>query len=783
MAPASMFQTWVVAAVVLFFLLVFGGTWYRIRHARRGHTQRYRRLVFIERATRWGRLAIILSALVAGGRVMLVGLHYRAALLGPCLWAGIAIVGLVGLDWLLLGLQPRPSGLSYQVRIRACLPWRPMVVLVLVLGVLGYIIYWAADTADIDQRSHVYSWVLDGVFGWGIRTPYPGLFYTRPFLYAYPAVVALAIAGVSLVVTRRPYVPLPKYVALDQGFRRRTARDIVLVCLGAASASLTLVAFTTAWAYGSLGPGSPPRTLIVTIAGVAGGLALGLSFWVIANLLILPEVEEDKALAQSVREVPVGETVPLATPELPAGVPRASAVPGTRVRRPAIPWPWSRPAPTPGEDVPTVAAVPVAVPAEEEPVLVETAPIVAVETPAGEEVATVPVPAKVRTKVRKKTAATKDVAAKPAEETVAVDTTAQETASAEIAAAEPVPEETAATKVPAAEAAPAEAAPAGPAPAEAVPSEAGSAEAVPSAVVETQPAEPVLAEATPATPAKPGRWPGIRWPWSRRTPSPEPAAKPAAEVSKTVPVAAGPGAAVPETPPEQAARRTGRRPKSATAPDTVPVEPAVPAGDTAGRTKTKPAGKTAAKTAQEKPAAEPRAETAEVHETATAARPAVETPPAKTRSRAGGAAATPETPVSPTTVAHPAPTPALRTHAATGKARAHAATGKSTGHGATDKPKSPAATDRPKAHAAPGRPKARPHKRTVTAPPAGTTKRPAPATPQPRKRHPASRAPAVHTRGPRAAVREPRAAVTAVIHKRPRHIKRRPPTRRARTHA
>ena len=294
MTTDALFGYWVIAAVVLLFLLIFGGTWYRIRANRPPELYRqYDKLSAIDRQLRWGRLLAISLGLVVGlwATNSTATNHYQAILVAPSLWAAICLIGFTGLDSLVLGLTPAAAPVS-PPRVRSCLPWKLLVVLVLVSGLLVASIRWAGRMSASDGRSHFNSWVLDGVFNWGRRQPFPGAFYTSLLTYCYPAVLLLAVVGAVAVWKRQAYLPSARYAALDLGFRRRTIRDLVLACLGAASSALAMMGLNIAWAYASLGPGSPERTVVVAASGVVGGIALGLSFWVIANLVFLPSVDE-----------------------------------------------------------------------------------------------------------------------------------------------------------------------------------------------------------------------------------------------------------------------------------------------------------------------------------------------------------------------------------------------------------------------------------------------------------------------------------------------------------
>ena len=325
MTATSLLGTWVLAAIGLLFLLVFIGTGYRVFRRRR--RLYYKRLARINHIVGWSRIVFVVLGLAAAVRVAWRGTNYQTFLIAPCAWAIVVLLGVVGTDFFLFGRSRYSSVARTKVRISVCLPWILVVLLLLLLTIGWSGVNWGRETAAIDQRSHVYSWVLDGAFGWGSRSPYPGTFYTTPLLYCIPAVLVVGVAGIILVLIRPAWLPAKKYAALDEGFRSRTIRDIVMICVGAVSAVLTMMGLDIAWAFSTLGPGSNERALVVAVAFFIGAWSLGQSFWVLANLIFLPPVTEDQHLAEQIRALATvrveyvsvphqGEVVDLTIPQI-----------------------------------------------------------------------------------------------------------------------------------------------------------------------------------------------------------------------------------------------------------------------------------------------------------------------------------------------------------------------------------------------------------------------------------------------------------------------------------
>jgi len=299
MTATSLIGFWVLAATGLLFLLVFVGTGYRLYRRRR--RLYYKRLARINRIVGWSRIGSVGVGLVAAVRVAWRGNDYQTFLIAPCVWAVVVLFGVIGTDFFLFGHSRYSKAGKPKVRISVCLPWTSILLLLLLIVIGWSGVTWGRETASIDQRSHVFSWVLDGAFGWGVKTPYPGTFYTTPLFYCVPTVLAVGLAGIFLVLIRPAWLPAKKYAALDEGFRARTIRDITLICVGAVSAAIAMMGLDIAWAFGTLGPGSSERALVVAVAFFVGAWNLGQSFWVLANLIFLPPVAENRHLAEQIR--------------------------------------------------------------------------------------------------------------------------------------------------------------------------------------------------------------------------------------------------------------------------------------------------------------------------------------------------------------------------------------------------------------------------------------------------------------------------------------------------
>jgi len=299
MTATSLLESWVLAAMGLVVLLVFLGTGYRLYHNRR--PLHYKKLTRINRILIPVRIGFVLLGLAAAVRVATRTSDYHMWLIAPSVWAMVVLFGIIGTDQFLFGFSRYSSDDKPKVRISHCLPWTLIILLLLLLAILWSSADWARGQANsLDQRTHVYSWVLDGVFGWGIKSPFPGTYYTIPLLYCLPAVLVVAVVGIALVLTRRAWLPAEKYAALDEGFRKRTIRDIVLTCVAAVSPTLAMMGFDVAWAFSTLGPGSNQRAAAVAVAFFIGAWNLGQTIWVLANMVFLPQVTQDDRMAEQI---------------------------------------------------------------------------------------------------------------------------------------------------------------------------------------------------------------------------------------------------------------------------------------------------------------------------------------------------------------------------------------------------------------------------------------------------------------------------------------------------
>ncbi|MCL2470483.1 MAG: hypothetical protein FWF25_01905 [Propionibacteriaceae bacterium] len=292
MTVTVLLGSWVVAALIVLLGLFFLAMGYTTHHERSPHN--YKRLDRINHIVRRSRIAIVLLAMIPAVLMVVISPHYQSILAAPSIWAVIVIMGLVGVDWAVLGRDETTGALKPKVSVRDCLPWGLIAVFVIFCAVLGYGAYWAESNATSDNRSHLYTWVLDGAFGWGTTSPFPGTFYTGPMLQIFPFVLVAAVGAIAVILMRSAYLPTPKYAALDQGFRRRTIRDVVLVCLGAVTPVLAMMGMDIAWVYSSVGPGSFQRTVVVVVASVVTAGTVCFSLWVLVNLIILRVVHESE---------------------------------------------------------------------------------------------------------------------------------------------------------------------------------------------------------------------------------------------------------------------------------------------------------------------------------------------------------------------------------------------------------------------------------------------------------------------------------------------------------
>jgi len=304
MNATTLFMSWVLIGAGLLFALVFSATWGHVRTVRSpaGYV-RYRRLLLVDRITRWSRNAIWLVALAPAVWLATSRPDYQGILVAPSLWAVIAITGVVMVDGFLLGRPAAtdpPTDLTAPDlrRVRFSLPWGVMVSVFLMTVVLVLGVRWAWVAATDDGKGYFASWIEDHRIGWDTISPFPGSFYTTPLLFVYPAVIILAAIGTVIVLNRHPFLPRSKYAALDQGFRRRTIRDLALICLVAVTVPVGTMGFDVIWVFATLGPGSTQSTVTVLLAWIAGLAALGTFYWAAANLMVLAPVRESAAIAK-----------------------------------------------------------------------------------------------------------------------------------------------------------------------------------------------------------------------------------------------------------------------------------------------------------------------------------------------------------------------------------------------------------------------------------------------------------------------------------------------------
>ncbi len=322
MTTTALLTVWVVGATLLMFLIMVVGTGWRRHRAWSGShlPSRYKRLPRTERLIGWPRAGVTLVGLAAAVWLVRSLPDYQGTLIGPGLWAGVTVVGLTLIDQLVLGRGGGGPTARRGARVPSCLPWKLIVLVILLTAALEFAVSWARGAATPDGRSHFDSWVLDGLAGSGSRHPFPGSAYTTPLLWSLAGVLLLTVGGVVLTLTRRVWRPGTRYTRLDRGLRRRTIRDLVLSLTGALSGSLALIGLDVAWAFASLGPGSTERTLVVAVSAVVGACCLVLTFWVLAQLLFLPLVAEESS--RSGRRQATAEQVAAQEPARPVEAPR-----------------------------------------------------------------------------------------------------------------------------------------------------------------------------------------------------------------------------------------------------------------------------------------------------------------------------------------------------------------------------------------------------------------------------------------------------------------------------
>ncbi|MDR0488778.1 MAG: hypothetical protein LBG99_05155 [Propionibacteriaceae bacterium] len=319
MTASSLLGGWVVAAVVVMSILIFLATLFGHRRNWRKMKIRYNQLPRITKITRWTRIGAVALGLTAAITVGLTTQYNQGILVAPSLFAVITLVIIVGGDWWLLGRTPGDTqGKLTAMRAKDYLWWPLLILVILMIGLAVFTAIWAATEASMDNRTWVHSWNLDGVFDWGMRTPFVGSFYTVPLLITIPIVFLIALVGVLVVLKRPVFLPSFKYIALDHSFRRRTIRDIQLILLFCVVPTVSLMSIDIAWAFGTVGPGSQANTLVVALSSITGTLTLWLSSWNLANLLVLIPIEEDRKLVPKYRKPTVTDTEAPTQSEVPA---------------------------------------------------------------------------------------------------------------------------------------------------------------------------------------------------------------------------------------------------------------------------------------------------------------------------------------------------------------------------------------------------------------------------------------------------------------------------------
>ncbi|MDR2930499.1 MAG: hypothetical protein LBV06_06320 [Propionibacteriaceae bacterium] len=289
MTPTTLLTLWVWAAIALLFILVFFGMGLRF-HRLRVRLKAVRFSAGMRRSETiigFARASICVIAAIPAIWLAVGVPDQRGVLLAPSLWGLLAIIGFTATDRLVLG-GTTPDGVPRRASVRSCLPIKPAVFLVMGLAALLFAVGWARSEANIDQRSHVDSWVLDGYFDWGVIRPFPGSYYTTPLLWTLPVLLLFAGLGALMTLRRPIYRPTTGFVRYDRFFRRRTIRDLTLIPLAVIATDLAILGIDIAWGYSNLGPGSSRHAIVVAVTFVVGVVALGMAFWALANLFFLP---------------------------------------------------------------------------------------------------------------------------------------------------------------------------------------------------------------------------------------------------------------------------------------------------------------------------------------------------------------------------------------------------------------------------------------------------------------------------------------------------------------
>ena len=301
MTPSSLLGSWVVGAIIVMsflFLIAMG-----LRASRYPKLTHYKRLPHVMRVTGIIRLVAILVGVLLSVGVTFSVAHLQLILSAPILGAVVALTIVASADWILLGRtadaqsSSTATGERFHWRyIGSILPLRILGLTLVILATLIGFSLWAGSKASPGDRSYTTSWSDGGIFGWGIREPFVGSFYTVSLCVVIPFIFIMGALSIIAVVARDEYLPFPKYRAIDRGLRQQTVRIISLLVLLSLGTTLTLVTADIAWVFGSLGHGSPEETRVALISTTAAILSLVITLWTIANLVWLPTIKEDDAL-------------------------------------------------------------------------------------------------------------------------------------------------------------------------------------------------------------------------------------------------------------------------------------------------------------------------------------------------------------------------------------------------------------------------------------------------------------------------------------------------------
>lgn len=288
MSTTTIVMAWVASALVLMLILVTMSVWYSRRRLVR--VDGYEGLERTERFIRWIRIGIFFVASTVVLLILKNKLDFATVLLAPTVWGFIVIIGLVVLDQVALARTPSPR---VERRLTVYLSARIIVLIVLIVAALGAAVWYASQEATFDQVSHLVVWVNNGHTEWATRTPFAAWGYTFPMIKFLIALLAAAFVGILAVLSRPQYLPNEDYSLLDRGFRRRTIRDISVAFTACLAASTGIVTGNICWTVNSVGPDSIGRTGVIVGTGAVTGWMMVTTTWCMANLLLLPPLEED----------------------------------------------------------------------------------------------------------------------------------------------------------------------------------------------------------------------------------------------------------------------------------------------------------------------------------------------------------------------------------------------------------------------------------------------------------------------------------------------------------